>query len=149
MTDHESGPHVVEVLLIEDNPGDVRLTREALNQGENSCRLNVVQDGEQAMDYLYCRDRFTTALRPDLILLDLNLPRRSGLDVLAEVKGDSSLGTIPVIIFTSSKSEREISSSYELRANCFITKPVSLDRFMEVVRSIEQFWMGIVHLPAR
>lgn len=149
MSSHSAAVKGVEILLIEDNPGDIRLTREALDHGGIPCRVNVVGDGDVAMDFLYQRDRYGDAPTPDMIILDLNLPRRSGLEVLAEIKGDPSLQSIPVIVFTSSTSEKEINRSYELHANCFIAKPVGLDRFTEVVQSIERFWLSIVHLPAR
>jgi two-component system, chemotaxis family, response regulator Rcp1 len=149
MNDQAATERIFEFLLIEDNPGDIRLTREALQGGGISHRLSVVSDGDRALDFLHQRNHFQDAVRPDLIILDLNLPRRSGIEVLADIKSDPELCRIPVIIFTSSKSDREIDRSYELHANCYITKPVGLDRFMEVVRSIEQFWLGVVHLPAR
>lgn len=148
MMNHSSSVHVANILLVEDNPGDIRLTREALNHSDYQSRLTVVHDGEHALDYLHRRGRYLDASWPDFIILDLNLPRRTGFEVLAEIKRDSSLKRIPVIIFTSSRSDHEITRSYELHANCFVTKPVGLDRFMKAVHAIERFWVGIVHLPA-
>jgi CheY-like chemotaxis protein len=137
----------VEILLIEDNPGDVRLTRESLKEGKIHTRLSVVQDGEAALDFLYRRGAHTAAPRPDLILLDLNLPGRSGREVLAQIKADENLRRIPVVVLTSSQAEKDIAESYDLNANCYVTKPVDLDQFMRVVRSIEDFWLTVVKLP--
>jgi CheY-like chemotaxis protein len=137
----------VEVLLVEDNPGDVLLTREALRDGKVHTRLNVVTDGEQALAYLRRQPPFENAQRPDLILLDLNLPRKNGQEVLAEIKGDEFFRRIPVVVLTSSQAEQDILKSYDLRANCYITKPVNLDQFIRVVHSIEEFWLTVVKLP--
>lgn len=137
----------VEILLVEDNPGDVRLTRESLKDGKIHTRLNVVSDGEEALAFLYRRGPYATAPRPDLILLDLNLPRRSGREVLAEIKVDENLRRIPVVVLTSSEAEQDILASYDLNANCYITKPVDLEQFIRVVRSIEDFWLTVVKLP--
>jgi CheY-like chemotaxis protein len=134
-------PKLVEILLIEDSPGDVRLTREALKDAR------VVSDGEQALAYLHRAHPFENAARPDLILLDLNLPKVDGREVLAAIKTDPSLQLIPVVVLTTSRAEEDVLKSYSLHANCFITKPVELDKFIEVVRSIEGFWLAIVHLP--
>jgi chemotaxis family two-component system response regulator Rcp1 len=137
----------VEILLVEDNPVDVLVTKRAL-QGGNVCNnLHVVQDGEEAMDFLYQRGKYSNAPRPGLILLDLNLPKKSGREVLAEIKQDPSLLDVPVIVLTSSDAEADILLSYGLHANCFITKPVDLNQFTDVVRSIEGFWLTVVKLP--
>ena len=137
----------IEVLLVEDNPGDVRLTREALKEGKVHNNLHVAPDGVEALAFLRREGRYTEAVRPDLILLDLNLPRKGGREVLAEVKGDPALRHIPVVILTSSQAEQDIARAYDLHANCYITKPVDLSQFMTVVRSIEDFWLTIVKLP--
>lgn len=137
----------VEVLLVEDNPGDVRLTREALRDGKVSNNLSVVQDGVEAMRFLRREGPYADAPRPDVVLLDLNLPKKDGRQVLQEIKGDEALRTIPVVILTSSEAERDIAGAYALQANCYITKPVDLDQFITVVRSIEDFWFSIVKLP--
>lgn len=136
----------VEILLIEDNAGDVRLTQEALRDAKVRNNLSVVTDGVEAMKYLRREGAYGAAIRPDLILLDLNLPRMSGREVLAEVKEDQELKHIPVVILTTSQAEQDILASYRLRANAFVTKPVDLDQFLKVVRSIEQFWLEIVRL---
>jgi len=138
---------VVEILLVEDNPGDVRLTVEALKDAKVRNRLTVVGDGEAALAYLRREGRYAEAQRPDLILLDLNLPRKDGREVLQEIKADESLRSIPVVVLTTSQAEQDIAKSYNLHANCYITKPVDLDRFVEVVRAIESFWFTIVKLP--
>lgn len=137
----------VHILLIEDNPGDVRLTVEALNRGRILNRLSVVHDGVDALDFLYRRGQYIDAPRPHLIFLDLNLPKKSGREVLAEIKQDASLKRIPVVVLTTSNAERDILESYELQANCYVTKPVNLDRFLEVVKSIVEFWIAVVKLP--
>ncbi|ANB17564.1 response regulator [Dokdonella koreensis] len=147
--DAERWEQVVEILLIEDNEGDVRLTREALKDGRLRNRLNVVSDGEQALAYLRRQAPFEDAPRPDLILLDLNLPRLDGREVLAAVKNDPQLKQIPVCVLTSSRAERDLLRAYDLHANCFITKPVEFEEFMHVVRSIENFWLTIVVLPPK
>ncbi|HEX8393316.1 MAG TPA: response regulator [Longimicrobium sp.] len=141
----ESRP--IEVLLVEDNPGDVRLTREALKEGKVRNNLSVAPDGVEALAYLRRQGRYADAKRPDLILLDLNLPRKDGREVLGEIKADPALRTIPVVILTTSEAERDISGAYALHANCYITKPVDLDQFITVVKSIEDFWFTIVKLP--
>lgn len=139
----------IEVLLVEDNPGDVRLTKEALKEGRVINNLSVVHDGVEAMDFLQKRGPYENAVRPDLILLDLNLPRKSGREVLEEVKSDPDLRRIPVMVLTTSNAEQDLTHAYNLHANCYITKPVDLDQFMAVVRSIEHFWFHIVTLPAQ
>jgi CheY-like chemotaxis protein len=137
----------VEVLLVEDNPGDVRLTQEALKDGRVMVNLTVAADGVEAMDILRRRGIHSSRPRPDLILLDLNLPRKNGREVLEEIKADEDLKRIPVIVMTTSKAEQDIHKVYNLNANCYITKPVDLDEFLNVVRSIEDFWLTIVTLP--
>ena len=137
----------IKILMIEDNPGDVRLTREVLRDASISSLLNAVKDGEEAMNYLYQKDAFADAVRPDLILLDLNLPRMGGLEILQKIKSDKDLRSIPVVILTSSQAEQDILAGYEAYANAYITKPVSLDQFSRVVRSIEGFWLETARLP--
>ena len=137
----------IEILLIEDNLGDVRLTMEALKEGKVSNNLSVVKDGVEAIAFLRQEDKYADAPRPDLILLDLNLPRKDGREVLAEIKQDPDLKRIPVVILTTSQAEQDILKTYDLYANCYITKPVDLEQFITVVRSIETFWLSIVKLP--
>lgn len=137
----------IEILLIEDNPGDVRLTIEVLKDSKIINKLNVVEDGEEALAYLRKEGKYKNKTRPDLILLDLNLPRKNGKEVLAEIKEDKSFKRIPVVILTISQAEEDIIRTYELHANCYITKPVDIDQFIKVVRSIEYFWFSIVKLP--
>lgn len=144
---NEAVPRPVEILLVEDNEGDVRLTREALREGHLRNILHVVGDGESALDFLYRRGEYAAATRPDLILLDLNLPRRDGREVLADIKRDPSLKRIPVVVLTTSRAEEDLVRSYDLHANCFITKPVDFDQFIQVVKTIENFWFTIVVLP--
>ena len=139
--------HPIEILLVEDNPGDVRLTQEALKEGKVRNRLSVAGNGEQALAFLRRQGQFASAPRPDVILLDLNLPRRDGREVLAEIKADPDLMRIPVVILTTSQAEQDILETYNLHANCYIAKPVDLDRFIEVVKAIEDFWLTIVKLP--
>lgn len=137
----------VEILLVEDSPGDVRLTVEALKEAKVQNNLNVVGDGVEAMAYLRKQGPYADATRPDIILLDLNLPRKDGREVLAEIKSDPDLGTIPVVVLTTSRAEEDIMKAYEFHANCYITKPVDFQQFIVVVRSIENFWLTIVKLP--
>jgi two-component system, chemotaxis family, response regulator Rcp1 len=137
----------IEILLVEDNPGDVRLTREALNEAKVRNSLSVVGDGVEALSFLRRECIHSSAPRPDIVLLDLNLPRKDGRQVLAEVKADPDLRRIPVVILTTSKAEEDILKTYDLHANCFITKPVDFDQFVKVVKSIEHFWLSIVTLP--
>src|ERR687892_1829962 len=134
---------LVEVLLVEDNPGDVRLTKEALKEGRILNHVNVVGDGVEALSYLRRQGGHAAAVRPDLILLDLNLPRKDGREVLAEIKADPDLRRIPVVVLTTSKAEEDIFRSYDLHANCYITKPVDLDQFINVVKTIESFWFSV------
>lgn len=137
----------IDILLVEDNPGDVRLTIEALREGKVRNNLAVAPDGEEALAYLHRQGSYRDAPRPDLILLDLNLPRRDGREVLAEIKSDPVLKTIPVVILTTSQADQDITKSYELSANCYISKPVDLDQFIFIVKSIESFWLTVVTLP--
>jgi len=137
----------IEILLVEDNPGDADLAREALENSKIRNTLSVVGDGEEALAFLHRRGKYAAAPRPDLILLDLNLPRKSGREVLAEIKSDDYLKRIPVVVLTVSKDEEDILASYNLHANCFITKPIDLHQFLRVVRAIEDFWLTIVKLP--
>lgn len=139
----------VEILLVEDNPADVRLTQEALKDGKILNRLMVAEDGEKAMALLRGDGGRENGFRPDIILLDLNLPRKSGLEVLREIKTDESLKRIPVAVLTTSKAEQDVVRSYELHANCYITKPVDLGQFMDVVKAIGDFWFTIVRLPGK
>ena len=145
MTDPIGRP--IEILLVEDNPGDVRLTRESLKEGKVYNNLSVARDGVEALEFLHREGEFEDAPFPDLILLDLNLPRKNGRELLAEIKQDPDLKRIPVVILTTSKDEADILKTYNLHANCYITKPVSLDEFIIIVKSIESFWMTIVKLP--
>ena len=138
----------IEILLVEDNPGDVRLTVEALKEGRLHNRLSVVGDGEKALAYLRHEGEYAQTVRPDLVLLDLNLPRKDGREVLSEMKDDPELKRIPVVVLTTSKAEEDILKMYDLHANCYITKPVDLDQFITVVKSIEAFWFSVVALPA-
>ena len=137
----------IEILLVEDNPGDARLTREALSQSKVSNNLHHARDGEEAMRFLKREGQFANAPTPDLVLLDLNLPRRDGREVLEDVKRDPLLKHIPVVVLTSSEAEEDILRSYRLHANCFITKPVDLEQLTKVVQAIEQFWFTLVKLP--
>lgn len=138
----------VKILLVEDNPGDVRLTQEAFKENKVRNSLNVVEDGLEAMLFLHRVGKYANAPRPDLILLDLNLPKKDGREVLAEIKEDPNLKSIPVVVLTTSKAEEDIIKSYNLHANCYITKPVDLEQFITVVKSIEDFWLTIVKLPS-
>ena len=146
MTSGKTGKPI-EILLVEDNPGDVRLTQEALKDGKVLNKLHVVNDGVEAMAFLRREGKYANAVRPDLVLLDLNLPKKDGREVVAEIKSDSDLKRIPVVILTVSKLEEDIIKTYDLHANCYIIKPIDLERFIEVVRAIENFWLAIVKLP--
>ena len=137
----------VEILMVEDNPGDVGLTREALRESGLLNHVSVVKNGVEAMAYLRREGEYGDAARPDLILLDLNLPKKDGREVLAEIKADARLRRIPVVVLTTSSAEKDILEAYDLHANCYITKPVNLDQFSAVVRAIEEFWFMIVKLP--
>jgi CheY-like chemotaxis protein len=140
-------PKVVRILLVEDNPGDVKLVRHALTENKVCNELYVAFDGLDAMAFLRREDPHTDAPRPDLILLDLNLPRKDGREVLEEIKADGELASIPVVVLTASEAEQDILKVYDLKANCYVTKPVDLDQFVKVIRSINGFWFGIVELP--
>jgi len=137
----------IEILLVEDNPGGVRLTAEAFKENKLRNELHVVGDGVEAMAFLRREGKYASAPRPDLILLDLKLPKKDGREVLAEIKEDKNLRRIPVVILTSSKAEEDIIRTYDLHANCYVTKPVGLEEFIAVVKSIENFWLSIVKLP--
>lgn len=139
----------INILLVEDNPADAELTRVAMDEVKMINSLHIVSDGIDALDFLYRRGAFGDAPRPDLILLDLNLPRKDGREVLAEIKEDENLKTIPIVILTSSSAEEDILRTYKLHANAFISKPVDLDQFIRVVRTIEEFWIAIVKLPPK
>ena len=139
----------IEILLVEDNPGDVRLTQEALNDAKVHNHLSVAEDGVEAIAFLRQLNQYADAPRPDLILLDLNLPRKDGREVLSEIKADPDLHRIPVVILTTSEAEEDVYRAYHLNANCYITKPVNLEQFLKIVRSIEDFWLTIVKLPPR
>lgn len=137
-------PRPLDILLVDDNPADVRLTQEALEESRLATRLSVARDGVEAMDYLYRRGDFSGAAEPDIVLLDLNLPYKDGREVLAEVKGDETLRRIPVVVLTTSKAEGDILRSYDLHANAYITKPVQLDELIDVLRQLEGFWSDVV-----
>jgi chemotaxis family two-component system response regulator Rcp1 len=137
----------IEILLVEDNPGDVRLTREALKDAKVLTSLAVASDGVEALAILRKQGKYSNASTPDIILLDLNLPKMNGIEVLAQIKEDDALKQIPVVIVTSSKAEEDVAKSYNLHANCFITKPIDFDQFIKMVRSIEDFWFSVVRLP--
>jgi two-component system, chemotaxis family, response regulator Rcp1 len=139
----------VDILLIEDNSGDARLITEVLNENKIYSSLHVVNDGVEAMDFLRRNGRYIDAPKPDLIILDLNLPKKDGREVLAEIKADNEFKSIPVVIMTISQSEEDILKSYNLHANCYVTKPIDLDQFIKVVKSIEDFWFSIVRLPTK
>ncbi len=139
----------IEILLVEDNPGDVQLTREALEEGSLLVNLSVMNDGAEAMAFLHRRGEHADAPAPDLILLDLNLPKKGGREVLQEIKADADLKCIPVVVLTTSEAEADIVSTYGLHANCYITKPVDIDQFIKIVQLLEQFWFTIVKLPSQ
>jgi chemotaxis family two-component system response regulator Rcp1 len=145
----EEPARAIEILLVEDNPGDVRLMQEALREGRAPNHLTVVGDGEQAMAFLRREGCWAQAPRPDLVLLDLNLPRKDGREVLREVKDDPGLRRIPVVVMTTSHAEADVMKSYDLHANCYIPKPVDLDEFIAMMRVVEDFWLRIVKLPSR
>ncbi len=144
----ENVGRAAEFLLVEDNPGDVRLTCEALTESKVKNNLSIVGDGLEAMAFLRREGKYADAPRPDVILLDLNLPKKNGLEVLAEIKADSSLKRIPVVIVTSSEAEQDVLKTYDLHVNCYVNKPVDLEQFIKVVQSIETFWLTIVKLPS-
>ena len=145
MSDRNGDP--ADILLVEDNPGDVRLTEEAFKKGKITNTLHVVTDGIEALDFIYQRDDYADAPRPDIILLDLNLPRKNGDEVLAEIRDDDDLPYIPVIILTSSEADEDVVKSYDLSANAYLTKPVNPGEFIETVQVVEAFWIEVVQLP--
>ncbi|PSP78902.1 two-component system response regulator [Halobacteriales archaeon QS_1_68_20] len=138
-----------DILLVEDNPGDVRLTREAFKEGGISNTLHVATDGAEALDFLHQRGKYEDAPRPDIVLLDLNLPRKNGDEVLAEINDDEDLSCMPVIVLTSSEAEEDVVRSYELQANAYLTKPVDPEEFIATVQSFKAFWLSVVRLPSR
>lgn len=140
-------PKCIDILLVEDSPADILLTREAFEQNKIMNTVHVVEDGIQAMDFLYRRGDHASAPRPDLILLDLNLPRKNGREVLAEIKADPDLKTIPIVVLTTSSADEDILRAYNLNANSYVVKPVGFDNFMEAMQSIRHFWFSIVSLP--
>lgn len=139
----------IEILLVEDNPGDVRLEVEALKEGKIFNRLSVVKDGAEAMEFLRRKGKFADVEKPDLILLDLNLPKKDGREVLAEIKTDDDLKRIPVVVLTTSRSEEDVLRSYDLHANAYIVKPLDLEQFINAVKKIEDFWLTVVRLPSK
>ncbi len=138
---------IIDILLVEDSPADVLIAREALAEAKLINTIHVAEDGVEALDFLYKRGKFASSPRPDLILLDLNLPRKNGREVLAEIKADEDLKRIPVVVLTTSSAEEDILRSYNLHANCYVVKPVEFDSFVKAVQSIQQFWFSIVSLP--
>lgn len=140
---------LIEILMVEDNPADVRLTREAFKDAKMLNNMHVAVDGEEAMAFLKREGKFKDAPRPDLILLDLNLPKKDGREVLAEIKADNELKRIPVVVLTTSEDERDIFRAYDMHVNAYITKPVDLDQFMKIVEAVEDFWLSVVKLPSR
>ena len=144
MTD---GRSPIDILLVEDNPGDERLTREALKEGKVYSNLHWVKDGVEAMEFLRRQGKYSSVPRPDIILLDLNLPKKDGREVLQDIKNDNDLKRIPVVVLTTSKAEEDVLRTYNLHANCYVTKPVDLEKFIVVVKSIDVFWLTVVTLP--
>ncbi|MBP7399346.1 MAG: response regulator [Chitinophagales bacterium] len=139
----------MQILLVEDNPGDIRLTQEALKEGDIQNVLHVVKDGVEAMEFLRKKDKYSEMPTPDIILLDLNLPRKDGREVLADIKTDENLKMIPVIVLTTSDTDQDIIKSYKLHANCFITKPVDLELFIFIIQQIQTFWFKVIKLPPK
>jgi CheY-like chemotaxis protein len=139
----------INILLVEDNPGDAELTKEAFKEGKIANNIEVVVDGEQAMEYLRKEGEYAQSITPDIILLDLNLPKKDGREVLHEIKNDKNLKKIPVIILTTSQAEEDVQNAYDNHANCFIRKPVDMNKFIEVAHQVENFWLSIVKLPNR
>lgn len=146
MKTHATG---IDILLVEDNPGDVRLTQEAFKNSRLTNKLYVVNNGMDALKFLHKQDTFQNAPTPDLILLDLNMPKKDGREVLAEIKEDDTLRTIPIIVLTTSDADADVLKMYQLQANCYITKPVDFDKFIKIVKQIEEFWVTIVRLPPK
>jgi CheY-like chemotaxis protein len=147
MSEDGSAGGPAAILLVEDNPGDVRLTREAFREGQIANRLHVVKDGVSAMEFLYQRGEYEDAPRPDIVLLDLNLPRKNGDEVLEEIRDDPDFDSLPVVILTSSEAQEDVVKSYELQANAYLTKPVDPAKFIETVQSFQQFWLSVVRSP--
>jgi CheY-like chemotaxis protein len=147
MSSNDINTRSIEILLVEDNPGDARLTIEAMREAKMRNRIHVVEDGVEAMEFLRNQGRFKDSPRPDLILLDLNLPKKDGRAVLAEVKTDPALRRIPVVVLTTSRAEEDVLKAYDLHANAYVTKPVDLTQFMKIVAQIEEFWIKVVVLP--
>ena len=147
MAEREKTAPPVEILLVEDNPGDVRLTKEALKEGKVYNNLHWAKDGVEALEFLRQQGKYAKSPRPDIILLDLNLPKKDGREVLSVIKHDEQLKQIPVVVLTTSKAEEDVLRSYELHANCYVTKPVDLEKFIHVVQSIDRFWLTVVTLP--
>ena len=147
MTDGHGTDDPADILLVEDNPGDVRLTKEAFEQAQISNAVHVVPDGIDALDFLYRRGDHADAPRPDIVLLDLDLPRKNGDEVLAEIKDDPEVSRVPVVIMTGSEAEEDVVQSYDLRANAYLTKPVDPGEFIEVVQAFQEFWLSVVRLP--
>jgi len=147
MLDENSPSPPIEILLVEDNPGDMRLTKEALKEGKVYSNLHWAKDGVEALEFLRREGKFADAPRPDIILLDLNLPRKDGREVLSIIKNEEQLRNIPVVVLTTSKAEEDVLKSYALHANCYVTKPVDLEKFIVVVQSIDRFWLTVVTLP--
>jgi CheY-like chemotaxis protein len=143
----KSLPRHIEILLVEDSPADILLTREAFEENRIINAIHVAEDGIQAMDFLYKRGEFASAPRPDLILLDLNLPRKNGREVLAEIKANPDLRKIPIVVLTTSSADEDILRAYDLNANCYVVKPVGFDNFMQAIQSIRHFWFSVVTLP--
>jgi chemotaxis family two-component system response regulator Rcp1 len=143
----KSLPRLIEILLVEDSPADILLTREAFQHNKIVNALHVTEDGIQAMDFLHKRGAYAAAPRPDLILLDLNLPRKNGREVLAEIKADPDLRSIPIVVLTTSSADEDILRAYNLNANCYVVKPVGFDNFMQAIQSIRHFWFSVVTLP--
>jgi CheY-like chemotaxis protein len=148
MTDKSNG-RPIDILLVEDNPADVRLTVEAFKDGKIANRLHVTRDGVEATNFLHRLPPYPDAIRPDLILLDLNLPRKNGREVLAEIKQAPALRQIPVVVLTTSKADEDVIRSYDLHANCYISKPIDFERLIQIVRAIENFWISVVKLPPK
>ncbi|MFN8595169.1 MAG: response regulator [Anaerolineae bacterium] len=141
-------PRIIDILLVEDSPADVLITREALAEAKLLNTIHVVENGVEALEFLHQQGQYATVPRPDLILLDLNLPRKNGREVLAEIKADERLKSIPVVVLTTSRAEEDVLKSYNLHANCYVVKPVEFDNFVKAVQSIRQFWFTVVTLPS-